>query len=167
MKNFTSEKNCDCPLDCDSITYSYSLVSSRLKEDELCTGNQKNPTPLLTDFYKKPFPSFFIRQLSKYAKNISADALEICNKYLKYRAVVIFRLATNDVSVTVTSRRLSFFDKLSGFGEIWICQIYSKNYMQVEYLACSLAWVFWVWWKLFFGLLDILCPARRAVTFKT
>ena len=120
IKNFTSEKNCDCPLDCDSITYSYSLVSSRLKEDELCTGNQNSPTPLLTDFYKKPFPSLFIRQLSKYAKDTSADTLEICNKYLKYRAVVIFKLATNDVSVTVTSRRLSFFDKLSGFGEILI-----------------------------------------------
>ena len=117
MKNFTSENECDCPLDCDSITYSYSLVSSPLKEDELCTANQKSPTPLLKDFYEKPFPKLFIRQLRKYAKNISADPYEICSKYLKYRAVVIFQLATNDVSVTVTSRRLSFFDKLSGFGK--------------------------------------------------
>ena len=29
-----------------------------------------------------------------------------------------FRLATDTVSVTVRSRRLSFFDKLSGFGGI-------------------------------------------------
>merc|ERR1712074_312751 len=77
---------------------------------------QNSPTPLLRDFYKKPFPKLFIRQLRKYAKNISADPYEICSKYLKYRAVVIFQLATNDVSVTITSKRLSFFDKLSGFG---------------------------------------------------
>ena len=117
MNNFTLEKDCDCPLDCDSITYSYSLVSSRLKEDELCTANQDSPTPLMKDFYKKPFPKLFIRRLEKYAKNISADPFEYCNKYLKYRAVVIFKLATNDVSVTITSRRLSFFDKLSSFGK--------------------------------------------------
>ena len=116
MKNFTLQKKCDCPLDCNSITYSYSLVSSPLKEDELCA--QKSPTPLLKDFYEKPFPKLFIRKLRKYAKNISADTFEICSKYLKYRAVVIFQLATNDVSVTITSRRLSFFDKLSGFGRI-------------------------------------------------
>ena len=30
----------------------------------------------------------------------------------------LLRLATNEMSVTVTSRRLSFFDKLSGFGKI-------------------------------------------------
>ena len=117
MKNFTLETKCDCPLDYDSITYSYSLVSSRLKEDELCAGSQKSPTPLMTDFYEKPFPKLFIRQLRNFAKNISADTYEICSKYLKYRAVVIFQLATNDVSVTITSRRLSFFDKLSGFGK--------------------------------------------------
>ena len=117
MKNFTSENDCDCPLDCDSITYSYSLVSSPLKEDELCSANNDSPTPLMTDFYRKPFPTLMIRQLIRYSKNISADPYEICSKYLKYRAVVIFQLATNDVSVTITSRRLSFFDKLSGFGK--------------------------------------------------
>ena len=102
---------------CDSITYSFSLDSSRLNEDELCSRTQNQPNPLMTDFYKKPFPKLFIRQLRKYGKNISADPFENCNQYLKYRAVVLFQLASNDVSVTITSRRLSFFDKLSGFGK--------------------------------------------------
>ena len=117
MRNLTLEKECDCPLGCDSITYSFSLDSSRLNEDELCSRTQNQPNPLMSDFYKKPFPKLFIRQLRNFAKNISADTYEICSKYLKYRAVVIFQLATNDVSVTITSRRLSFFDKLSGFGK--------------------------------------------------
>ena len=117
MQNFTLEEECDCPLDCDSFTYSYSLVSSPLKEDELCASKLDAATPLMTDFYRKPFPKHFIRQLEKYANNISADPFKICSKNLKYRAVVIFELATNEVSVTITSRRLSFFDKLSGFGK--------------------------------------------------
>ena len=52
-----------------------------------------------------------------FAKN---ESLENCKKYLKYRALVTFRLATQDISVTVTSKRLTFFDKLSAFGEKYI-----------------------------------------------
>ena len=114
MKNDTLEKNCNCPLDCNSISYSFSLVSSPLIEKEHCA---KTPSDLLTEFYEKPFPKVFIRNVRKFTRNISSDPTEICKKYLKYRAVVILRLATNDVAVTVTSRRLSFFDKISGFGE--------------------------------------------------
>ena len=136
MKNFTSENECDCPLDCDSITYSYSLVSSPLKGDELCARSQSSPTPLMTNFYEKPFPKLFIRQLRNFAKNISADTYEICSKYLKYRAVVIFQLATNDVSVTITSRRLSFFDKLSGFGK-------KDLFMYTDLISCF-RWNSWL-----------------------
>ena len=42
---------------------------------------------------------------------------ESCRRFLPYRTEVTFRLATDTVSVTVRSRRLSFFDKVSGFGE--------------------------------------------------
>ena len=114
MKNVTLEKNCNCPLDCNSISYSFSLVSSPLIEEEHCANT---PSDLLTEFYEKPFPKEFIRNVRKFTRNVSANPTEICKKYIKYRAVVIFKLATNDVAVTVTSRRLSFFDKISGFGE--------------------------------------------------
>ena len=110
------EKECDCPADCDSITYSYSLYSSPINHDLLCSAKLKTATPLMTSFYDEPFPKLFIRKLRMFAKNISADTLENCKKYIKYRALVTFRLATNDISVTVTSKRLTFFDKLSAFG---------------------------------------------------
>ena len=48
--------------------------------------------------------------------NDSSEEKDLCAKYLPYRAEVTFRLATDTVSVTVRSRRLSFFDKLSAFG---------------------------------------------------
>ena len=120
MKNFTLEKECDCPVDCDSITYSYSLYSTPFNYDYFCSGSLKNPTPLMKGFYKEPFPKIFIRKLRMLVKNISDDTLENCKRYLKYRALVTFRLGTNDVAVTVKSKRLTFFDKLSAFGKLHV-----------------------------------------------
>ena len=41
---------------------------------------------------------------------------EICKKKLLYKAEVIFKISTHTMIVIENSRRLSFFDKLSGFG---------------------------------------------------
>ena len=52
-----------------------------------------------------------------FTKNASADVGDVCTTNIQYRAEIIFKLATNNIQVTVTSRRLSFFDKLSAFGK--------------------------------------------------
>ena len=52
-----------------------------------------------------------------FTKNASADVTDVCTTNIQYRAEIIFKLATNNIQVTVTSRRLSFFDKLSAFGK--------------------------------------------------
>ena len=70
----------------------------------------------MSEFYDKPFPKLCVRKLEKIIYNETDKAREICMKNIKYRAKVIFKLATNNIAVTVTSKRLSFFDKLSGFG---------------------------------------------------
>ena len=59
----------------------------------------------------------FISRARKFISNESSDLTELCKRLLPYRAEVTFRLATDTVSVTVRTRRLSFFDKLSGFGK--------------------------------------------------
>ena len=73
---------------------------------------------MMKEFYKHKFPPQFIRNLIMFKDNISADESENCKKNIQYRAEVTFQLATNEMPVTVISRRLSFFDKLSGFGKI-------------------------------------------------
>ena len=47
----------------------------------------------------------------------SSDEEDLCKRLLPFRALVTFRLATDTVTVTTRTRRLSFFDKLSAFGE--------------------------------------------------
>ena len=66
--------------------------------------------------FKDPFPPVFISRAREFISNESSDMTELCKRLLPYRAQVTFRLATDTVSVTVRSRRLSFFDKLSAFG---------------------------------------------------
>ena len=76
----------------------------------------------MEEYYENKYPPQFVRNLKKYKGlvsevNVTSDANEICLKNIQYKAEVTFQLATNTISVTVISRRLSFFDKLSGFGK--------------------------------------------------
>ena len=72
----------------------------------------------MKEFYDKKYPPQLMRNMEWFAYNTTADTTDICKKKIQYRALVIFKLAANTMTVTVNSRRLSFFDKLSGFGEI-------------------------------------------------
>ena len=115
MANSSLEKNCDCPLECDHNGYSFSLVSKPLDTDEMCSiGVQDNA---MKEFYRKPFPPTFIRILRNAAYNETMDSMEICKRNVQYRAELTFQLAANTLPVTIISRRMSFFDKLSGFGK--------------------------------------------------
>ena len=114
MENDTLEDNCECPMDCDSISYSSYSVSTPLNPEKMCL-KQKNG--VMKEILKNKFPPQFVRNLRKFVDNVTSNEIEICKRNIQYRAEVTFQLATNTMSVTVISRRLSFFDKLSGFGK--------------------------------------------------
>ena len=118
-----------------------------------------------TDVHSK-YPPMFMRKLSEILQNVSSADDVICKRNINYRAEVIFRLATNSISVTVISRRLSFFDKLSAFGnnyKILLCSIifcldlynFSTLYLQEAFLACSQVWVLSVLPKFYSGFCNI------------
>ena len=114
LKNSSLGLGCHCPMDCDSVSYSYSIVSTPISEKEQCST--KGDYSIFEEFYKRPFPPKFIRRTREFLGIESLKEADVCKKLLPYRAEVTFRLATDTVSVTVRSRRLSFFDKLSAFG---------------------------------------------------
>ena len=118
MNNAKLNKRCECPLECDSVSYSYYYVSSPFNMEEICPNKKFKTDFLMKPYYETVIPSQFTRNIKGFYFNQTSDIGEICKIHSQYRAHVIFRLATNTMSVTVTSRRLSFFDKLSGFGEL-------------------------------------------------
>lgn len=115
MKNESLQ--CECPMDCNSITYSVTMISTPFDTKGMCSKTQKSAHPLMSEFYRKPFPNYLVRRIKMFTKNASADVADVCTTNIQYRAEIIFKLATNNIQVTVTSRRLSFFDKLSAFGK--------------------------------------------------
>ena len=119
MKTTPPEWICDCPMECNTISYSFSIVSSTFDPEELCPNPKSKKAPenfLMKPFYENKFPSPFVRRMMKYKDNITFDDVADCKNNLAYRAEVKFKLVTDTMSVTVLSRRLSFFDKLSAFG---------------------------------------------------
>ena len=116
MENDEGKKNCDCPLECSSINYSYYYVSTPFNFREICPSNVGSKNFLMKQYYTTKLPPQLLSNIKGYYFNITSDDSDICKINSQYRAEVIFRLATNTMAVTVTSRRLSFFDKLSSFG---------------------------------------------------
>ena len=107
-------ENCQCPMECEYVRYSTYYVSTPFNPEELCS---RQPNGLMEEFYSNKYPPQFVRKLEEFKRNISSDEKETCKRNIQYKAEVTFQLATNTISVTVISRRLSFFDKLSGFGK--------------------------------------------------
>ena len=106
------------------MSYSYSIVSTPINPVEQCPSFRRSKVKkgaklksIFKEFYIKPSPPMFIQRVRSFL-NITAtsDEAELCKRLLPYRAEVTFRMATDTVSVTVRSRRLTFFDKLSAFG---------------------------------------------------
>ena len=126
MENITIENNCNCPIECNSVSYSFSFVSTPFDHEEMCPSDRHKEDFLMKEFYDNKFPPQFIRKMREfkgYKDNVSSDARENCYKNIKYRAEIIFTLATDSISVTVMSRRLSFFDKMSAFGKIFFSSL--------------------------------------------
>ena len=122
MDDISLDGSCDCPKECNSISYSFSLMSSPLDPWKECPKRIQEKDFLMKEFYDTEvhgkYPPRYIRRLIQIKENISSyDGGEYCKKYLRYRAEVTFRLATNSLSAVVRSRRLSSYDQLSAFGK--------------------------------------------------
>ena len=117
MRNTPKNWTCDCPMECTTISYSFSVVITKFNAEELCPDDAHNEI-LMKPFKDAETPPKFIKELMKIKDNVTlVSDEEGCENNLIYRAEVNFKLVTDTMPVTVMSRRLSFFDKMSAFGK--------------------------------------------------
>ena len=82
--------------------------------------------------------TYKLQQTVKFKFNISSDVEDYCKERLQHRAEITFKLASNSLSVTVMSRRLSFYDKLSAFGKKRkFVHVVSSDFYQVVFWGSS------------------------------
>ena len=85
----------------------------------MCPAGDTKEDFLMKEFYLKKSPPLLLRKMEEFAFNTTGNEdSDICKKKLLYKAEVIFKISTHTMIVIENSRRLSFFDKLSGFGKI-------------------------------------------------
>ena len=85
----------------------------------MCPAKDAKEDFLMKEFYLKKSPPLLLRKMEKFSfENVTDEEQEICKKKLLYKAEVFFKISTPTMIVIENSRRLSFFDKLSGFGKI-------------------------------------------------
>ena len=65
MKNVTLEDNCDCLNECNSITYSFSVVSTPFDPKEMCPRKSGSQDFLMKEFYENRSPPQYIREAFK------------------------------------------------------------------------------------------------------
>ena len=136
-------------------TVSTKFEEAEICETELNIkyGDQTENNFMMREFYKHKFPHPYVRKLIEIQKEVKKNKTYLtymmsrlddrrwlwdgheemldwsyCKRNLQYRAEVIFRMATDSISVTVMSRRLSFFDKMSAFGMYNLLELSKANF---------------------------------------
>ena len=83
MADNTLKENCNCPMECESISYSSYYVSFPFDPEELCS---KQTDGLMEEFLENHrYPPQIIRKFEEFVKdNVTSDAFEICKKNVHY-----------------------------------------------------------------------------------
>ena len=118
LEQMDNRSTCDCPNDCDDVTFSL-VASAKLLDEKLLCPLKTDSTDLFYHFYQHDaLPKKFLGLYNFIVNKQEYKGKELCVKNLKYRAVVNFQLATRSVSRTTQDLRQSFADKLSTFGKL-------------------------------------------------
>ena len=91
--------------------------SAPFDSDVVCPGSRYRKPFLMKPYYQFKKPHLLMKLEGLYF-NKSFGIADVCKDKIQYMAQITFRLATDTMTVAVSSRRLSFFDKLSSFGKI-------------------------------------------------
>ncbi len=112
MSNLTALETCDCPRDCNSNQYSYSISSTKLDPDVMCKQ--------FKTFFSDPRhvgPPKLMRNFENVLLDLEAGSDDVCRRTLEKVAFVYFQLAGQTVMQFKKELRVTLADQISNFGE--------------------------------------------------
>lgn len=118
MADTEKARNCDCPLDCDSIRYAYSVSSTMLDKDKICKDSSKST---FSDA-STALPTMLERIFNQLVDGADIEMEQICRENLDKIAMVQFQLTSKQVTRIKRDRRVTLADMISTFGKSILLQ---------------------------------------------
>ncbi len=111
MANVSARSNCNCPKDCDSNYYTYSVSSTKLEIEKECQS-------LASSLSKQEFsePRMLMRNFETMVLGIDTGSFEICKRALETMAYVKFQLSGENIMHFKRELRVTLADKVASFG---------------------------------------------------
>ena len=124
MKNTTESSKCNCPLDCATTRYAYSIDTTPLNPALICSN--KNVEKFLASGITGDPPKF-IRHYEKilYGKDTKPEL--ICIQRISNMAVAKFQIVDKIITRIKKTRRMTFADFLSNIGRFIISDLDSQS----------------------------------------
>ena len=96
LRSPTIHFGCKCLDRCDGIFYSFYASAKELPKDQMCNiKTNMKVTDLMYSFYQEnALPKKFLAWYNYIDHNETYKERDLCKKYLDYRAIVNFQLAT-------------------------------------------------------------------------
>jgi hypothetical protein len=114
MGNTETVEKCDCPYDCATTRYPYSVSSTALDVEAMCSKG--SPYEDVLSGSLTSLPPMFIRRYEQVVRGYDIGDDEICKKNLKGIAIVKFQLANQIITRIRKTERVTFSDQLSNIG---------------------------------------------------
>ncbi|TRY68635.1 hypothetical protein TCAL_08884 [Tigriopus californicus] len=112
MADTEQTRNCDCPFDCDSIRYAYSVSSTMLDKDKICKDSSKS----IFSMSETSLPTMLERTFNQLVDGADIETEQICRENLDKIAMVQFQLTSKQVTRIKRDRRVTLADMISTFG---------------------------------------------------
>ncbi len=112
MSEAEALENCECPADCNSNRYSYSVSSTVLDPDVICKHQE--------EYFSAPEyvgVPMLMRNFETMAKGTDMGTDQVCRRMVGRVAFVDFQLAGQIAMQFKNKLRVSFADQIANFGE--------------------------------------------------
>ncbi len=115
MANMTTADNCDCPNDCDTNYYTYSISSTKLDIDKVCRKHSG-----LGDEDISGIPRL-MRNFEIMVSGVESGDTEICQKSMENFAYVNFQLNGQNTMQFKRELRVTLADQIANIGKKCCC----------------------------------------------
>ena len=113
-------QKCKCQRDCSTTKYSYSVYTTKIDADLICSDRRNRRFLIYGDtksYYQMP-PKFIFRyEQIMFGKKNSEAEMKWCIERVKNMAIVNFQISNQIMTRIMRSRRVTFADQLSNIGE--------------------------------------------------